>query len=151
MLLTVPVLVAASIGFGGAGGISSLASGPHQSSIAVSTETLSAGSSIESLTAKLPLETPASVRRQEQRSAGQGVGGVGGTETPTDAGSQVSAPSTGGGVGGGSGAPGDAGTGTGGGTPTAPDPGSVGIDITNPGGSGDGLIAQLLQGLNLTK
>ena len=153
MLLTVPVLVAASIGFGGAGGISSLASGPNQSSIAVSPEILETTSSIESLTATLPLETPASVR-QQQSGGGEsvdGVGDVGGTETPTDTGSPASPPSSGGGgIGGGS-------TGTGSptapGTPATPGTPSVGVDISNIGGGsgGQGLIGQLLHGLGLSQ
>jgi hypothetical protein len=156
LLVTIPVVVAATIGIGGVGdgGLSSLATGPSekaagQRQVAVDTH------SLEKLTASTLPELTISPRVERRTSsAPTRDGGVGSTEAPTFGGT---APSTD--VEGGAGKPDGGGVGAGtpavdtgpvGTTPPATDPGSTGsmngisIQVNNT-------LNQLLQSFGLGK
>ena len=140
MLLTVPVLVAATIGFGGAGGLSSLASGPSPSAIGDAPQSVASTKSIESLTATLPVATaPRQSDVSDRGGTGEGTSGVlpatGAPTTGSPSGSSGSAVTGGGGTSGGT-------TTTGGGATSG---------VNQVLGDGQGLIDQALQGLQLNK
>jgi len=149
-LLTVPVMVAATIGFGGANGLSSLASGPSDAAIGrVSGAPLTTERNIESLTAttvSLPTREQAEAARTGTGEGSTFVAGAGGTSTAVDNGSGSEASVSGSGSV--SGSASGAGTET---TPAEPPSsgGVTGLGINNPGGGGQqGLVGQILQGLS---
>jgi hypothetical protein len=130
-------MVAATIGFGGAGGIASLASGPSQSAVADPPGPLSGHRSLESITASLPLS-----RAKSSPGGGGPLGpgpvGPGGTIPSTSPGGQASSPG-GGSLGGGS-SPGS------GGQPPNPSTGLPTIGVPTQGPPG---VNQLLHSLGL--
>lgn len=154
MLLTVPVLVAATIGFGGAGGLSSLANGPSEAAIGDSPAArLTTRDNIEQVSATaIPVTTTVGSERGSSGStAAGGAGGVPSIGTsPTDSSAGTA---SGGGSGIGVDPAGGGGGSTGGGSTTTPSTPS-GVDIGNvlgggSGGSGgDGVVDQVLQGIN---
>jgi hypothetical protein len=146
-------MVAATIGFGGANGLSSLATGPSDEAIGRVSGVPLGDRNIESLTAttvSLPTREQAVAARTGANQGGQGSTldvGADGTSTAVDDGSGSGATLTGSGSSSVSGTS----TATGSDTSTAqpPDGGSFsGVGNNNPGGGGQGLVGQILQGLS---
>ncbi len=173
-LVAVPVAVASTIGFGGAGGLSSLATGPGESALggSVAEEQLASKSkrSIESLTSTLPIVTA-----EQRGGAAAGETAASGSPIGTGVTTQGTTGSPASGDGGGGGGEGGSGGGISGGAvsggpasepgsadPTgdaggSPPPGSsdnnIGVNVGNYLGDGSnqnpGIVNQLLQGLGL--
>lgn len=142
LLLTVPVLVAATIGFGGAEGLSSLASGPSDAAVGDAPAQLTANRSLESLTASLSPLTAKQAARNGSNGGGQptSAGGPGGT-TPGTVPSNGQLSGTGAG-------PVGPGITPGPGTTTNPTiPGASGLNINGIPGGGSGGQPGLLGGL----
>jgi hypothetical protein len=150
LLLTIPVMVAATMGFGGAGGLASLASGPSPAAVGDAPGPLSGPRSIEQISARTvhASHTPATSSANQTGPLAQGPGGTVST-TPSLSGQATS--SSGGGGGGttttGGGGSGGGTTTTGGGTPSGTGGGTnmptVGLPTKLPG------LGQMLNGLKL--
>ncbi len=146
LLLTVPVLVAAAIAFGGAEGLTSLASGPSDAAVRDAPAQLAAHRSLESLSASL---SPITAKQAARNNGGSGqpsaAGGPGGTTPAT-------LPSGGSVSGGGAGAGLGTGTGLGGApaaNPTIPSTNGLNINSMVGGGGQPGLLGGLLHSLGL--
>lgn len=147
-LLSIPVLVAATIGVGGGigGGLSSLATGPSDIAIGdAPTQT----KGIDRLTTTLPSLTRESSRSDAARSRDRGsrpgdLSPGGGAGTPVSEGGPAGGDTGGGGSGGGAGG-GNAPTGN----PPADEPPPPPGDTTGIGVGVDNGVSQILQGLGL--